>query len=110
MKVFSVMTKWRSVKAKQLLAALLRIGWEVAWQKGSHRRLKRLGWPRYKFAFHDIEELGPGLLAQIGKKTLRAETTRLLQTRTLLRTGFRYSPKNWQCKTRPIRLIMNYLH
>lgn len=47
------MSKWRSVKAKQLLAALLRIGWELAWQKGSHRRLKRLGWPNYTLAFHD---------------------------------------------------------
>ncbi len=30
------MSRWRSVKAKQLLAALLRIGWTVAWQNGSH--------------------------------------------------------------------------
>jgi predicted RNA binding protein YcfA (HicA-like mRNA interferase family) len=37
------MSRWKSVKAKQLLAALLRIGWEIAWQKGSHRRLKRTG-------------------------------------------------------------------
>ena len=57
------MSRWRSVKARRLLAALLRIGWEVAWQKGSHRRLKRAGWPNYTFAFHD-EEAGPGLLAQ----------------------------------------------
>jgi len=41
------MSRWRSVKARQLLAALLRIGWEVAWQKGSHRRLKRAGRPNY---------------------------------------------------------------
>jgi predicted RNA binding protein YcfA (HicA-like mRNA interferase family) len=63
------MSRWRSVKAKHLLAALVRIGWEVAWQKGSHRRLKRPGWPNYTFAFHDSEEIGPGLLSQIGKKT-----------------------------------------
>jgi predicted RNA binding protein YcfA (HicA-like mRNA interferase family) len=63
------MSRWGSVKAKQLLAALLRIGWEVAWQKGSHRRLKRAGWPNYAFAFHDDEEIGPGLLPQIAKKT-----------------------------------------
>jgi predicted RNA binding protein YcfA (HicA-like mRNA interferase family) len=63
------MSRWRSVKAKQLLAALLRIGWEVAWQKGSHRRLMRAGWFNYTFAFHDSEEVGPGLLAQIAKKT-----------------------------------------
>lgn len=63
------MSGWRSVKAKQLLAALLRIGWEVAWQRGSHRRLKRPGWPNYTLAFHDNEEIGPGLLARIAKKT-----------------------------------------
>lgn len=63
------MSQWRSVKAKQLLGALLRIGWQVAWQKGSHRRLKRSGWPNYTFAFHDNEEIGPVLLAQIAKKT-----------------------------------------
>jgi predicted RNA binding protein YcfA (HicA-like mRNA interferase family) len=63
------MSRWKSVKAKQLLAALLRIGWAVAWQKGSHRRLKRSGWANYTFAFHDNEEIGPVLLAQIAKKT-----------------------------------------
>jgi predicted RNA binding protein YcfA (HicA-like mRNA interferase family) len=62
------------VKARQLLAALLRIGLEIAWHKGSHRRLKRSGWPNYTFAFHDNEEIGPALLAQIAKKTgLRPE-------------------------------------
>jgi predicted RNA binding protein YcfA (HicA-like mRNA interferase family) len=63
------MSRWKSVKARQLLAALLRIGWEVAWQSGSHRRLKRPGWNNYTFAFHDNEEIGPALLAQIAKKT-----------------------------------------
>jgi len=63
------MSRWKSVKARQLLAALLRIGWEIAWQKGSHRRLKRPGWPNYSFAFHDNEEVGSSLLPQIAKKT-----------------------------------------
>jgi predicted RNA binding protein YcfA (HicA-like mRNA interferase family) len=63
------MSRWKSVKARQLLAALLRIGWEIAWQRGSHRRLKRQGWPDYSFAFHDNEEIGPALLPQIAKKT-----------------------------------------
>ncbi len=63
------MSKWKPVKSRQLLAALLRIGWEVAWQKGSHRRLKRPGWPNYSLAFHDNEEVGPGLLPQIARKT-----------------------------------------
>ncbi|MGA2713763.1 MAG: type II toxin-antitoxin system HicA family toxin [Bryobacteraceae bacterium] len=68
------MSRWRAVKARQLLAALVRIGWTEAWQRGSHRRLKREGWPNYTFAFHDSDEIGPALLAQIGKKTgLRPE-------------------------------------
>ena len=68
------MSAWPAVKAKRLLAALLRIGWEVAWQSGSDRRLKRDGWDNYTFGFHDGGEVGPGLLAQIAKKTgLRPE-------------------------------------
>jgi predicted RNA binding protein YcfA (HicA-like mRNA interferase family) len=63
------MSHWKSAKARQVMAALLRIGWEIAWQKGSHRRLKRPGWANYTFAFHDNEEVGPALLAQIAKKT-----------------------------------------
>jgi predicted RNA binding protein YcfA (HicA-like mRNA interferase family) len=47
----------------------MRIGWEIAWQRGSHRRLTRPGWPNYTFAFHDGEEVGSGLLSQIAKKT-----------------------------------------
>jgi predicted RNA binding protein YcfA (HicA-like mRNA interferase family) len=63
------MSQWRSVKAKQLLAALLRIGWTIAWQTGSHVRFKRQGWANYTYAFHDGDEVGPRLLAQISKKT-----------------------------------------
>ena len=68
------MSRWPSVKAKRLLAALVRIGWTVVWQSGSHRRLQRRGWPNFTFAFHDSEEIGPGLLGQMAKKTgLRPE-------------------------------------
>ena len=62
------MSQWRSVKARQLLAALQRIGWQIAWQTGSHRRLKRAGWANYTFAFHDSDEIGHGLLSQIAKR------------------------------------------
>jgi predicted RNA binding protein YcfA (HicA-like mRNA interferase family) len=55
------MREWRTVKAKQLLSALLRIGWTLAWQNGSHRRLKRPGRTNYTFAFHDKDEIGPSL-------------------------------------------------
>jgi len=66
------MSRWPAVKSN--LSALLRTGWTQAWQRGSHRRLVRDGWPNYTFAFHDGEEIGPVLLAQIARKTgLRPE-------------------------------------
>ncbi len=68
------MSEWSSTKAKQVLAALLRIGWTVKRQVGSHQLLERAGWPDYVFAFHDREEVGPKMLAKIAKKTgLRPE-------------------------------------
>jgi len=62
-------SNWGSAKAKVVLKALIKIGWEVARQKGSHRTLKRLGWGTYVFAFHDGEELGPVMLSKISKHT-----------------------------------------
>ena len=56
------MSHWGAVKAKRLLAALLRIGWTIKRQVGSHQLLERTGWPDYVFAFHDREEIGPKML------------------------------------------------
>jgi predicted RNA binding protein YcfA (HicA-like mRNA interferase family) len=61
--------QWPSAKAKRVLAALLRIGWEVRRQSGSHRTLAKRGWPDFVFAFHDNEEIGPRMLARIAKHT-----------------------------------------
>ena len=63
------MSGWRSVKAKRLLATLLRIGWRVKRQTGSHKILERSGWPNVIFAFHDNEEVGPKMLARMAKVT-----------------------------------------
>lgn len=64
------MSRWPSVKAKRLLAALLRIGWNIKRHKsGSHRILSRPGWVDYVYAFHDDEEIGPRMLARIAKHT-----------------------------------------
>ena len=63
------MSQWPSSKAKQVLAALIRIGWHVKRQSGSHRTLAREGWADYVFAFHDGDELGPRMLARIAKHT-----------------------------------------
>lgn len=63
------MSEWPSAKARRVLAALLRIGWTVERERGSHKTLKRAGWPDYVFAFHDGEEIGPAALARIAKHT-----------------------------------------
>ena len=62
------------MKARRVYAALLRIGWWLKKQVGSHRRSMRHGWSNYTFCFHDSEEIGPAALAKMGKDTgLRPE-------------------------------------
>lgn len=63
------MSNWPATKARRVLAALLRIGWTVKRQSGSHRTLARSGWPDFVFAFHDDDEIGPAMLARIAKRT-----------------------------------------
>jgi predicted RNA binding protein YcfA (HicA-like mRNA interferase family) len=68
------MSEWPSTRARRVLAALLKIGWKLKRQTGSHRTLSREGWPDVVFAFHDREEIGPRMLARISKRTgLRPE-------------------------------------
>jgi predicted RNA binding protein YcfA (HicA-like mRNA interferase family) len=63
------MSDWRATKARRVLAALLRTGWSIKRQTGSHRVLERAGFPDYVFAFHDREEIGPRMLSRIAKHT-----------------------------------------
>jgi predicted RNA binding protein YcfA (HicA-like mRNA interferase family) len=63
------MSRWPSVKANRLLAALLKTGWSVKRQTGSHKTLEKFGYPNYVFAFHDGEEIGPNMLARVAKHT-----------------------------------------
>lgn len=63
------MTSWPSTRAQRVLAALIRIGWTLKRQSGSHRVLSRSGSPDFVFAFHDSEEIGPRMLARIAKHT-----------------------------------------
>jgi predicted RNA binding protein YcfA (HicA-like mRNA interferase family) len=63
------MSNWPATKARRVLAALLRIGWSIKRQSGSHRTLERPDWPNYVFAFHDDDEIGPRMLARIAKRT-----------------------------------------
>jgi predicted RNA binding protein YcfA (HicA-like mRNA interferase family) len=63
------MSQWRSIKAKRLLSALLKIGWSIKRQDGSHKTLERIGYPDYVFAFHDGDEIGPKMLARVARHT-----------------------------------------
>lgn len=63
------MNQFGAAKARLVLAALLRIGWEQKRQSGSHRTLGRMGWPDYVFAFHDSEEIGPIMLKRMARRT-----------------------------------------
>lgn len=64
------MGEFKSVKARQLLKALLRIGWVVKrHNKGSHRRLAREGYPDYVFAFHDKVEVPSSTVKRVALAT-----------------------------------------
>ena len=63
------MSHWPSTKAQRVLAALLRIGWTVKRETGSHKVLARDGWADFVFAFHDRDEIGPRMLARIARHT-----------------------------------------
>ncbi len=63
------MSDWKTIKAGRLLAVLLRIGWRVKRQTGSHKILEHPDWPDVVFAFHDNEEIGPKMLARVAKVT-----------------------------------------
>ena len=63
------MSQWKSTKARRVLAALLKIGWSIKRQSGSHRLMQRPGWPDFVFAFHDGDEIGPRMLSRLAKHT-----------------------------------------
>ena len=61
------MSQWPATRARDVLAALYRIGWTIKRQTGSHKVLSRDGWPDMVFAFHDADEIGPKMLARLAK-------------------------------------------
>jgi len=63
------MSRWPAARTRLALAALLRIGWQIKRQSGSHRTLSRAGWPDFVFAFHDGDEIGPAMMARIARHT-----------------------------------------
>lgn len=64
-------------KAKRVLRKLMAMGWVIAAQHGSHRKLKKPGYPQITFAFHDSADIGPPMLAKIAKDA-GCKTTDLL--------------------------------
>jgi predicted RNA binding protein YcfA (HicA-like mRNA interferase family) len=65
------LSQWPSVKAKHALKALLKIGWVVVSQSGSHIKLKHKNpaFPLYVWSFGDSDELGSKILSRIAKHT-----------------------------------------
>jgi predicted RNA binding protein YcfA (HicA-like mRNA interferase family) len=63
------MSGWPSTRARIVFKALLKIGWSVVSQSGSHVKLRHSRFPDYVWAFHDKEEIGPRMLARIAKHT-----------------------------------------
>lgn len=59
------MTSYRVVTGKELIAALRRVGFDVARVKGSHHFLRHADGRVTVVAVHAGETLGPGLLASI---------------------------------------------
>ena len=67
------MSKWPSTKANRIFRALERIGWREkarVSKSGSHKQLEHSSYPyEFTWAFHDGDEIGPKMLARIGKRT-----------------------------------------
>ncbi len=63
------MSRWPATQASRVFSALLRIGWRIKRQSGSHRVLERQGWADVVFAFHERDEIGPRMLARLAKVT-----------------------------------------
>jgi len=70
-----------SLKARELLKVLTgQLGYSVARQKGSHRRLKSAeGYPPLTFAFHDGQSLAPGLVRDVLVKQVGLEPDEALK-------------------------------
>jgi predicted RNA binding protein YcfA (HicA-like mRNA interferase family) len=49
------MSVWAAAKARRVLAALYRIGWQLKRETGSHRTLTRDSYPDFVFAFHEAD-------------------------------------------------------
>ncbi len=69
------MSAWSAAKGGRVLRALLRDGWTIKRQVGSHRVLAREGRDDFVFPFHDAEDIGPRMAARIARHTGLEPTT-----------------------------------
>ena len=69
------------MKPRDQIAVLMRepLNYEIARQRGSHRRLKASGRPPLTFAFHDRVELGPTVVRKILCKDVGLEPDEALK-------------------------------
>jgi predicted RNA binding protein YcfA (HicA-like mRNA interferase family) len=64
------MSRWPGTKGRQVLRALIKIGWTIKAKKGSsHLQLIHPQRGEFTWAFRDSEEIGPKMLARIAKHT-----------------------------------------
>ena len=74
------LSNWPSCKANRVYKALLKIGWTLVRQAGSHAILSHPQHSeRYTWAFHDSEEIGPRMLAKIWEED-RTEAGGLIES------------------------------
>lgn len=52
-----------------MLRALLRKGWQIKRQRGSHKTLAHSDFDDFVFSFGEYEEIGKAMLSRIAKKT-----------------------------------------
>jgi predicted RNA binding protein YcfA (HicA-like mRNA interferase family) len=64
------MKSWKSLKARKVFKALIKIGWGIKRHGGSsHIVLEKAGSKNYTWAFGNNEEIGPKMLSRISKHT-----------------------------------------
>lgn len=63
------MSHWPSTKSRRVYSALIKIGWKPKTKKASsHKQMVHDEWGEATWAFHDGDEIGPKMMARIGKR------------------------------------------
>ena len=67
------MSVWSATRAKRVYAALLRQGWALKKQVGSHRKPHRSGSPNFTFASTTAKKWDPQHLPRSGKRRVSVQ-------------------------------------